>query len=46
MKIIEEEMLFRILTSTLLQIFCKIILISKDIIKSIKDTDANTKKKS
>ena len=40
-KIFEGEMLIRILPTTLLQIFCKIILISQAIVKSIENPDDN-----
>ena len=40
-KIFDAEMSIRTLPTTLLQIFCKIILISKVIIKSIIDADDN-----
>ena len=40
-KIFEGEMLIRTLPSTLLQIFCKIILNFKDFIKSIMDPGVN-----
>ena len=41
-KIFEGGLLFRIMPTTLLQIFCKIILNSKVIIKSIIDPDDNS----
>ena len=41
-KIFEGEMLIRTLPTTLLQIFCKIILNSKVIVKSIIDPDDNS----
>ena len=45
-KIFEGEMVMRTVRTTLLQIFCKIILISKVIIKSIIDQDDNSWMKS
>ena len=45
-KIFEGEMLNRTQTTTLLEIFCKIILNFQNIVKSIKDPDDNFKKSS
>ena len=41
-KLFEWEMLIRTLPTTLLQIFCKIILNSKIIVQSILDPDDNS----
>ena len=40
-KIFDEEMLIKIFSTALLEIFCKNILYSKIIVKSIRDPDNN-----